>query len=400
MFDTLDTAISTLREVVAALRPEVIDGRDAARLLERVCEGERLCAAAKTLLAPRVEECNAWTGHGHRSAAEWLAATAGTTVGAAVGTLETARRLGDLPATENALRSGWLSESQAREVSTAAAAAPVAEASLLRAAEVEGVPALRDRSRRVRAAACTDETARYERVRRARYHRRWTDEEGARCGAYRLTPDAGAEIEAALRAHLERIMREATSQDRHEPEEAYAADALVAMAKASCGGGNGPDVVMHVRVDHSAFVRERTVEGETCEVAGVGPIPVATARALASDSILYGIVTKGIDVTTIANLGRTVSAALRAALEYRDHVCRVLGCTVQHGLEIHHKNPVVDLGESSLENTVRMCHWHHYLVTHQGYRLEPSGDGDYRLVAPDDPDPPGSRAPDAVLVAA
>ncbi len=44
---------------------------------------ERLAAAAKTLLAERVDESRAWARDGDRSSAEYLARKAGTSVGAA-----------------------------------------------------------------------------------------------------------------------------------------------------------------------------------------------------------------------------------------------------------------------------------------------------------------------------
>src|SRR5438132_1416613 len=84
---------------------------------------------------------------------------------------------------------------------------------------------------------------------------------------------------------------------RRKSYEAYAADGLVAMAEASASrdmpGRRGPKVMVQVRVDHAAWVRGHTEAGEVCEIPEAGPIPVATARALASDSILSAVVTKG-----------------------------------------------------------------------------------------------------------
>jgi hypothetical protein len=41
---------------------------------------------------------------------------------------------------------------------------------------------------------------------------------------------------------------------------------------------------------------------------------------------------------------------------------------------------------TTVDGVVRICHWEHYLVTHCGYTLEPLGDGQYRLIAPDEPE--------------
>jgi hypothetical protein len=142
--------------------------------------------------------------------------------------------------------------------------------------------------------------------------------------------------------------------------------------------------MVHVRVDHAALVRGRVESGELCEIQGIGPIPVEVARRLALDSILSVLVTDGVDVTGVAHAGRTIPTALRRALAERDPVCVVPGCDTGEGLEIDHLLPFVDGGKASMENLVRLCHWHHYLKTHHRHRLEPAADG-WQWIAPDDP---------------
>jgi hypothetical protein len=75
-------------------------------------EIERCAVAAKTLLAARVEESRTWARAGDRSAAEYMARKAGSSVGAARNGLETSKRFRRLPATEAAVR-GELSRAQA-----------------------------------------------------------------------------------------------------------------------------------------------------------------------------------------------------------------------------------------------------------------------------------------------
>jgi hypothetical protein len=140
--------------------------------------------------------------------------------------------------------------------------------------------------------------------------------------------------------------------------------------------------MVHVRVDHEALVRGHLEPGEICELPGIGPIPVEVARRLAADSILSVLVTDGVDVAAVAHAGRTIPAAIRRALIERDPVCVVPGCGLREGLEIDHLIPFAEGGETSLANLVRLCRWHHYLKTHQGHRIEPSGDG-WRWITPD-----------------
>jgi hypothetical protein len=150
--------------VARGLEPGCLDGQGAAALFEVVTEGERVCAAMKALLARRVDETKVWREGGHRSAAHWVAEATGETVGAASRTLETARALDALPATADAFRAGRLSETQAAEITSTAAADPGAESELLETASSTSVKGLRDHGRQVRAGAEADDQARARRL--------------------------------------------------------------------------------------------------------------------------------------------------------------------------------------------------------------------------------------------
>ena len=146
--------LGKLEQISEELIPGTLEGPRAADLFNDVSRAERLCAAIKSRLARRVEETKVWRESGHRSAAHWVAEATGATVGAATRTLETARALEQLPDTDEAFRSGCLSEVQAAEVAGAASADPRAEADLLEAAgstSVKGVArSLSARTRRCR----------------------------------------------------------------------------------------------------------------------------------------------------------------------------------------------------------------------------------------------------------
>src|SRR5438477_13139828 len=92
-----------LREFVAGLEPETLAADAAANLVDTFATIEKLGAAGKALAARRVADSNLWRGAGERSAAHWLARRSGTSVGSAMATLETARRLGELPALDGAV---------------------------------------------------------------------------------------------------------------------------------------------------------------------------------------------------------------------------------------------------------------------------------------------------------
>jgi hypothetical protein len=369
MYSDLQRIASKLRQQVSGFEPERTSGPDAARLLEAFVTIEKLAATGKLLAARRVESSNVWRKNGHRSAADMMARQTGTGLGSAINTLQTARQLGSLPATEDALRDGRLSEAQTREIAGAAIHKPDAEDELVEAAGQQTMNNLKLRCRRVRATA-DDGISRYEKIRRGRYLRHWTDNEGAVRFDARLTPDEGAKLVAVVKSETARLAAEGRRCGRHEPMAAYAADALAGLATPSPGDrSSAPTTMVHVRVDHQALLRGHLEPGEICEIPGIGPIPVAAARRLAEDSILNVLVTNGVDVTAVAHAGRTIPASIRRAIIERDPHCVVPGCDIREGLEIDHVIPVNERGPTKLDNLARLCHWHHYLKTHQGHLL-------------------------------
>jgi hypothetical protein len=379
VFEVLRESIESLRSVVADLDPGTLDGEQAKELVERAAELERLAGALKTFAAGRLAETGAWANDGpFRDAGAWMAHVAGTTIGRAKATIETARRLQSLPATAAALRSGALSEVQVDAIAVAATADPRAEGSLLRSAEAEGVRGLKRACGRVEAAASTDQAERYERAhaeRRLR-HRAISDVEGL------LEMRGPIDLTAAVMAALEPIERQrfeaAPETGAREPAEARAFDAMVQMADESAmvagesSGRRAPATIV-VRVDHSAFTRGRTEPGEVCEIAGVGPIPVVAAEKLADDAILKALITDGTDVRSVSHLGRTIPARLRTALEELQPECVIVSCHVDRHLEIDHNTPVSEGGVTALWNLNRVCHHHHDLKHARDLRIVGEG---------------------------
>jgi hypothetical protein len=342
-----------------------------------VSRAERLCAAIKSRLARRVEETKLWRESGHRSAAHWVAEATGATVGAATRTLETARALEQLPDTDEAFRSGCLSEVQAAEVAGAASADPRAEADLLEAAGSTSVKGLRDRCRHVRAGAEADDRSWARRLHAERRAHEWTDPDVAYRIEARLAPDAGARFSSAWKAHTDRIFFDARRAGRREPRAAYAADALVALAS------EGPCKAVEVRVtvDSAALSRGHTQAGERCEIAGMGPVPVTTVRSLLDDASVAVISRDGDDITAVSRPTRTIPVKLRRALEARYPSCGVPGCANDQCLEIDHVVPLEDHGRTELANLWRLCSHHHRLKTYAGWMVVGTK-GDRDLVPP------------------
>jgi hypothetical protein len=369
--------LGKLEQISQKLSPGTFDGQQAAELFEDAARAERLCTAIKSRLARRVEETKVWREGGHRSAAHWVAEATGETVGAAARTLETARALEQLPDTDQAFRSGRLSEVQAAEVAGAASADPRSEAELLEAASSTGVKGLRDRCRQVRAGAEADDRAWARRLHAERRAHEWTDPDGAYRVEARLAPDAGARFSSAWKAHTDRIFCDARRAGRREPLGAYAADALVALAS------EGPckPVEMRVTVDSAALSRGHTKAGERCEITGVGPVPVTTARALLDDASIAVMTRDSDDITAVSRPTRTIPVKVRRALESRYPICGVPSCANDEFLEIDHVVPLEEHGRTELANLWRLCSHHHRLKTYAGWTVVGTN-GDRDLVPP------------------
>jgi hypothetical protein len=377
VFERVRNAVDALKATACGFDPLCVEGRDAAELLAVVSEGERVCAAMKSLLARRVEETKVWREGGHRSAAHWVAEATGETVGAATRTLETARALEQLPETDAAFRAGELSVTQAAEITSAAIADPGAEAALLATAARTSVKGLRDDARLVRAGAEADDRAWARRLHVERRAYKWSDPDGAFCFNGRMAPDAGARFDSAWEAHIDRVFRDARCAGRHEPRAAYAADALVALAT------EGPckPVEVRVTVDSAALARGHTEAGERCEITGVGPVPVTMARALLDDAAVAVMTKTGDDVTAVSSPKRTIPMKLRRALEARYPKCGVPGCANDQSLEIDHVVPLEEHGRTELDNLWRLCSHHHRLKTYGGW-IVVGQNGDRDLVPP------------------
>ena len=380
MFDQLKTAVTQLREASSRIDVDVIDGKSAAELVRISEDARRVLDGLRTSAIGRVGTTEAWRVGGSKNSAEWVALHTGTPIYEAQAVVILADQLRHLPQTVEAMSAGKISTAQAVEVARGATAEPHSEERLLNVAKSSTVRTLRDEASRVIAAA-TDEVERHKRIHKNRCLKTWTDQDGAFNLKARMTVANGALVMAALKPLQDEIFKTARKTGNHETPEAYAADALMALCEKASNASSKPahgvsatkarrsNAVINIRVDIDALKRGHTEHGEICEIAGVGPIPVATATEYLGEAFLKLLVIDGTDVRTIAHMGRAIPAKARTALEERDRVCQVPKCDMAIGLEIDHIVPFAEGGAASLENLVRLCKRHHLQKTHDGYRL-------------------------------
>jgi len=343
------------RVLVGRIDPDAVPLCEVTDLWAALDTIERRAASTKLLLARRVEEAGRWKRDGHRSAAEQLAAIAGTSVTAARNQLETSKRVRKLPATEKALRSGRLSGAKAEAIAAAAEVAPEAEQALLDGAEDAPLAEIKERCLRARA---RDRDAAHARIRKARSLKEFTDAEGGWNVVVRGPVEAGAAFRAAHRPIVDELFNAARAEGRREPYEAYAFDAFIELARRAANDTSATDeapvepdaepapakakatpagYLGIIRIDHAAL-RRGWVEGdEVCEIVGLGPIPVSVGRDLLGDAILKLVITKGVDVANVTHLGRSATVAQQVALWWKSAACTVLGCTRTQRLQNDHR---------------------------------------------------------------
>jgi hypothetical protein len=404
----VESVDASLRAITASLDASLLTGDDAAALVGRFDAIERLAGAAKTLVAGRVAETNAWQAAGDRSAADWLAKATSSTITESRARLRTASKLADAPGTEAALRRGELSVPQAEAIAAASAADTSAEARLLELAEYQSLQKLRDECARVEAAADPDPAGRHERIRKNRFWRRWTRPDGSRAGMYAGTPEEVALFEAHTQPFLDARLDEARRNGESEPSEAYAFDGLMAMANAArerlegddgrddatapnarrARGGRGRKRLSERRelillADLAAWRRGLLLPGETCEIPGFGPIPIEVAHELFGDALLRIVVLDGVDVRTVVHTRRKANMVQETATYVRQKGrCRRPSCCRPIS-EIDHTVDWAESRHTTLGELVGLCGTDHDLKSWGGHTYRHNVDESITWIRPD-----------------
>ncbi|HEX4490247.1 MAG TPA: DUF222 domain-containing protein, partial [Acidimicrobiia bacterium] len=340
----------------------------AARVVDELGVIHRLTEGLLARAAKRLAETSG-TGRGsERDAARCYARAVGIDASEAKRAIVTARRLEDLPETAAAVREGRLSARQAQLVAEAAVHDPSAERDLLDAA-AEGMVPLKDACIAARARV-EDPAERAARQHAARGLRMWSAADGMVEGHFRLTPEVGGQVKAAIDAGVQRIFRAHRTRGPHERHEAYAADALAVLLLGAPSERTSTAITTHVVIDHAALVRGNALPGERCEIPGVGPVNVEWVRSLLGEAFLTAIVKNGRDITTVAHLGRHIPAHLRTAMIVGGRECSAEGCHNRGYLELDHERDFAKGGPAAWWNLDWYCSVDHDRKT-RGWNLGP-----------------------------
>ena len=303
-----------------------------------------------------------------RDAAAVVARNLGVRPGEVRAAAKTAGRLEHLPLTDAAVRAGSLSAAEAQLIAAAASVNPDAERELLDIAE-HGLVPLKDACIAARARV-EDPAERSQRQRQRRHLRMWTNGDGMIAGYFELPPEVGGPLKTAIDAEVQRIFRERKAGTEHESLAAYAVDALAEFVLGGDGVVRGVDATVHILIDHGALLRGGAVDGEVCEIPGVGPVDVSWVTELLGSAFLTAVIRKGKDIRTVAHLGRHVPAEVMTALTVTGRECDVAGCNHRGYLERDHVHDHAKGGPTSFENMGWLCYLHHRLKS-SGWLLGP-----------------------------
>jgi hypothetical protein len=334
-----------------------------------------------------------WAEEGFASCADWLAWRIGVTRNTANEKVRTARALEDLPLISESMARGELSFSKVRALTRAAT--PDNEAELLTYARSASTASLERLVRGWKTLGRLEEAKAEQLRHRLRRFSVLPSEDGTYAVRGVVSPEVGAMLMRAIEAASDALYRACPGdEDAPEPEQ-LRADALGLVAERALAAGLGEgsndvsapisggrseryQVVLHVEPE---TLGERGEPGMS-ELEDGTRVSAETARRLSCDAAVVAVA-KGPDgsVLDIGRRSRTVSPALRRALEVRDRGCRFPGCGLRF-TAAHHMEHWADGGETSLRNTLLLCRRHHRLVHEDGYRVVMGKDGQVVFFTP------------------
>jgi hypothetical protein len=318
----------------------------------------------------KFDEEGCWHDQGAVSCAHWLAWRVGLDPATAREKVRVARALGKLPAIDEALRSATLSYAKVRALTRVAT--PQTESRLLELALVATAAQLERLCRGYRAAL---DAAAAPLPEERSVHKRLLAGGMVKLELV-LEPD---EADLVLRA-VERAREVPAAGVSEEAPQPTRADGAVALAESflagpSASGSDGARAQVMVHLEQEPLA----ADGEwsaTLEDGTRLSAPSGALRRVACDCSL----------ASAGRRSRSIPPPMRRALMARDRGCVFPGCTHTQYLHGHHIEHWLHGGETSLENLVVLCSFHHRLVHEGGWSVGRAADGALLFA------PPGGKA--------
>ncbi len=346
-----------------------IDDLDIA--IRRIANGINAQSYRFLVLVREFDDRFGWVKWSCRSCAEWLAWRCDLSVSAAREHVRTAHALRGLPAISGAFAEGKLSYSKVRALTRVA---HLHDEDLLLAYALQATAAqVEERCRQIRNVApeSADEA---QRAWKRRSLSIWRNTANSTLRiAVELPIEEGEVVALAIERAVEMGDVAAGPELGEQSWYAQQADALVAVAKTYLEGSTSEPSSMADHYQVLVHVEEQSLRG------GVGrsDLPIDTIKRLTCDGNLLTIV-EDADGTPIevGRKKRTVSTALKRALWSRDRGCTFPGCTNKRYVDAHHVHHWADGGETTSDNLILLCSYHHRLLHEGGYRIGTDADGE------------------------
>jgi hypothetical protein len=313
-----------------------------------------------------------WHRAGAVSCAHWLSWRIGMDLKTARDKVRVARRLAELPRIDEALRGGEISYSKVKAMTRVATVGNEEQlltmARAATGAQLAKICRLKARVNRIEA---TDPRPIEECMRYVLQH---STDDGMVSIQVRLLPDEAARVmrafevlgagnlaDGAVALAEQGLLRRATMGRQLTGAEAADPGALAADSEAA----GAPPRSVRPPVEVVLHVSAADLEGETS--LGDGIPPDVARRALCDCGLVPVLEDEQGRVIDAGRKKRTISSALRRALEVRDGGCRFPGCTNRLFTDGHHILHWIDGGETTLANTVLLCRRHHRYVHEYGF---------------------------------
>jgi hypothetical protein len=101
------------------------------------------------------------------------------------------------------------------------------------------------------------------------------------------------------------------------------------------------------------------------EIAGI-PIPDTLLEQLRSNAVIEPVLVDDDAPVAVGKCTSALSPKIRRAVLLRDNRCRIHGCAIRHGLEVHHLVPRSEGGTDDISNLACVCPAHHRLLVPYG----------------------------------
>jgi hypothetical protein len=307
-----------------------------------------------------------WEEQGFKSCAHWLNFHCGMGLGAAREHLRVAKALAELPKISEEFAEGKLSFSKVRAMTRVAR--PENEDFLLMVARhgtANHVERLVSQYRRCQKLNHPDSANELYLAREVTYH---YDDDGCLVMKAKMPADMGELIVKAL----EMAMDGAYDPDEEIPVAARRADALSSVAETYL---NHPENAGSTADRHMVMLH--VGDGKDAHLENGSHVSAETSKRIACDCCKTEIEEdEHGEPLNIGRRSRTIPPAIRRALTVRDGGCRFPGCTNHKFVDGHHIRHWSDGGETSLDNLVLLCRYHHRLVHEGGFDCTRSNDGE------------------------